>query len=103
MHKIRFLLSAFAALLLLLSGFNAFAANINDIRVWNSPDRTRIVFDLSGPVEYKYFELKTRIGSLLMFQIQNLPVSCPKAVYWAIGYQRCVPENTTTLFVLCLI
>ena len=58
MHKYRFLLSAFAALFLLLCDFNAFAANINDIRVWNSPDRTRIVFDLSGSVEYKFFELK---------------------------------------------
>jgi N-acetylmuramoyl-L-alanine amidase len=33
------------------------AANIHDIRVWPEPENTRIVFDLSGPVDYNVFQL----------------------------------------------
>ena len=31
---------------------------VNDIRAWNAPDHTRVVFDADSPVEYKLFELK---------------------------------------------
>ncbi len=34
----------------------AFAASINDVRLWRAPDHTRIVLDLSGPVEHKVLE-----------------------------------------------
>ncbi len=34
------------------------AANINEIRAWNSPERTRVVFDLSDSVLYDIFELQ---------------------------------------------
>lgn len=46
------------AVVLLLFTVQAYAADISEIRVWNSPEKTRIVFDLSGPVEYKAFDLK---------------------------------------------
>ena len=32
-------------------------ADVKDIRVWQSPDNTRLVFDLSGPHEHKIFQL----------------------------------------------
>ena len=35
----------------------AFAATINDVRLWRAPDHTRIVLDLTGPVEHKVLEL----------------------------------------------
>ncbi len=35
----------------------AAAADINAVRVWASPDYTRAVFDVSGPLDYKLFEL----------------------------------------------
>ena len=48
-------------LLLMLIGFLvssvAQAADIRDIRIWDSPDKTRVVFDLDRPVNYKVFEL----------------------------------------------
>lgn len=34
------------------------AADINSVRVWRAPDHTRLVFDLSGPVEHKLFALQ---------------------------------------------
>src|SRR3982750_4140680 len=33
------------------------AAEIRNLRVWASPDYTRAVFDVSGPIDYKLFEL----------------------------------------------
>ena len=36
---------------------NAFASEINGIRFWQDPEKTRIVFDLSGQVKYKIFSL----------------------------------------------
>lgn len=35
----------------------AWSHNVLDVRVWPEPDNTRVVFDLSGPIQYKYFEL----------------------------------------------
>jgi N-acetylmuramoyl-L-alanine amidase len=48
-----------AALLLLVPGLacHAQAAQVKGLRVWASPDSTRAVFDVSGPLEYKLFEL----------------------------------------------
>ncbi len=43
---------------LALAAVNAVAASVSDIRVWNSPERTRVVFDLSGPIQYKIFSLE---------------------------------------------
>ncbi|GAA5215632.1 N-acetylmuramoyl-L-alanine amidase [Corallincola platygyrae] len=36
----------------------ASAAELHGVRVWPSPDNTRVVFDLSKPAEYSYFALK---------------------------------------------
>ncbi len=33
------------------------AADVNNIRLWLAPDHTRLVFDLSGPMEHKVFTL----------------------------------------------
>ncbi|WP_038289834.1 N-acetylmuramoyl-L-alanine amidase [Zooshikella ganghwensis] len=34
------------------------AADIKGVRLWRAPDNTRLVFDLSGPVDHKIFELE---------------------------------------------
>lgn len=45
--------------LLWLTAFNALAQNeINGVRVWPSPDSTRIVFDLKDEAKYSYFSLQ---------------------------------------------
>lgn len=41
----------------LLTGLPAWAADVRDIRLWRAPDHTRVVFDLSGPVQYQVFPL----------------------------------------------
>ncbi len=42
---------------LVLSPVQAFAEKINDIRLWRSPDKTRLVFDISGDVRHSQFFL----------------------------------------------
>ena len=45
-------------LLALLCGQSlVFAAEVESLRVWRSPDKTRLVFDLSSPVTHKIFQL----------------------------------------------
>lgn len=44
------------ALLLITQG--AHAAQIKDIRLWPEPENTRVVLDLSGPVNYQLMELQ---------------------------------------------
>lgn len=42
----------------LLSGsFAVCAAEISAVRIWASPDYTRAVFDVSGPVDYRLFQI----------------------------------------------
>lgn len=36
----------------------ASAAEVQSVRLWRAPDSTRVVFDLSGPVEHKLFTLE---------------------------------------------
>lgn len=44
-------------LLLLAVGQPLWAADVNNVRLWLAPDHTRLVFDLSGPVDHKLFTL----------------------------------------------
>jgi N-acetylmuramoyl-L-alanine amidase len=50
------LIACSAAVWLAASG-SAFAAEIKNLRIWAGPEYTRAVFDVSGPTEYKLFEL----------------------------------------------
>jgi N-acetylmuramoyl-L-alanine amidase len=37
----------------------AIAATVNGVRMWAGPDNTRLVFDISGPVDHKVFTLRS--------------------------------------------
>lgn len=50
---------AVLAVLLSLWTLFASAATVDSVRLWRAPDHTRLVFDLSGPVEHKLFTLKS--------------------------------------------
>ncbi|PLW68390.1 N-acetylmuramoyl-L-alanine amidase [Pseudohalioglobus lutimaris] len=45
------------AILGLLVSVTVQAADVHDVRLWRAPDHTRVVFDLTGPVEHKLFML----------------------------------------------
>ena len=38
---------------------SASAATVQDVRMWRSPERTRLVFEVSGPVQHKVFVLQS--------------------------------------------
>lgn len=46
-----------AVLLASLSAPTASAAEVKALRIWSGPDYTRAVFDVSGPLDYKLFDL----------------------------------------------
>ncbi|MDP4945106.1 N-acetylmuramoyl-L-alanine amidase [Alishewanella sp. SMS8] len=59
MKKTNALLAHLILYCLLLQSAVAFASNqVQNIRIWPSPDNTRVVFDLSAAPEYKYFTLE---------------------------------------------
>ena len=39
----------------LLASLAVSAASVEEVRLWRAPDHTRLVFDLSGELEYKLF------------------------------------------------
>ncbi len=72
------------ALMLATAAFSPLlqAATVEGVRVWRAPDHTRIVFDLSGPVEHRLFTLDNprRVvvdipGARLQASIDGLPWS----------------------------
>jgi N-acetylmuramoyl-L-alanine amidase len=50
-------LRSFLVATLLIFGGTAAAATVQSVRAWSGPDGTRVVFELSGPVEHKVFTL----------------------------------------------
>lgn len=75
------------AVLVLLGAPSAWSVEVQDVRLWRAPDHTRIVFDLSGPVEHSIMVLSdpsrivldvrnTRLTTdLSRLKLANTPVS----------------------------
>ena len=75
-----------AVLLIFLCADVVSAANVEGVRLWRSPDSTRIVFDLDGPAEHTIFKLDkpsrlvidirrtTFSASLDKLELDNTPV-----------------------------
>jgi N-acetylmuramoyl-L-alanine amidase len=58
--------------------FAATAAQIKDVRVWPEPENTRIVFDLSGPVNYEMLELQNPHRIVLDIKSSSLSANTNK-------------------------
>ncbi len=54
---LRRILTISAVLLLLVGSASLRAAEVQDIRMWQAPDHTRLVFDLSASISYELFTL----------------------------------------------
>jgi N-acetylmuramoyl-L-alanine amidase len=50
-------LASYVLVLVMLPATFTFGAAVEGVRLWRAPDSTRLVFDLSGPVEHKLFTL----------------------------------------------
>ncbi|MHC3973991.1 N-acetylmuramoyl-L-alanine amidase AmiB, partial [Pseudomonas aeruginosa] len=55
--RLRTLLTGVMILLACQVGEVLAAAQIKSVRIWRAPDNTRLVFDLSGPVQHSLFTL----------------------------------------------
>ncbi|MEM9100858.1 MAG: N-acetylmuramoyl-L-alanine amidase [Pseudomonadota bacterium] len=71
--------SAFACWTLLLVFFfhpsTLVAAEIKGVRLWQSPESTRVVFDLSSPVQYKLYPLESPERIVIDFSESNMPIN----------------------------
>lgn len=47
------------------------AAEVLDVRIWDSPDSTRVVLDLTGPVNYKAFALNNGVLNRIVVDIER--------------------------------
>lgn len=63
------LIGWFIACLAMLLISSSYAAEVDSVRLWRAPDNTRLVLDLSGPVEHKVFTLDS--PSRLVIDIKN--------------------------------
>ena len=55
--RLRALLTGMTVLLAMIAGEAFAATQIKSVRIWRAPDNTRLVFDLSGPVQHSLFTL----------------------------------------------
>ena len=66
------MIKKFWVVLLALGSFSVWADNsIESVRVWPSPDKTRVVFDLSETPEYSYFMLNQQKPYRLVIDFNN--------------------------------
>ena len=77
--RLRALYSGLGLILLAFAAEALAATEVRSVRLWRAPDNTRLVFDLSGPVQHSVFTLSApeRIvidvsGAQLATQLQNL-------------------------------
>ena len=84
-------LVAAAGLLLMAVTVNAVAdSKVNSVRLWRAPDNTRLVFDLSGPVQHSVFTLTApdrlvidingaTLGAPLKVSTANTPITAMRS------------------------
>ena len=60
----------------LLMNFEVWGAvAVKGVRLWEAPESTRVVFDLTEPVDYKIFELSSPRRLVIDFEQQNMSLS----------------------------
>ena len=86
-------LVAAAGLMLMAVTVNAVAdSKVNSVRLWRAPDNTRLVFDLSGPVQHSVFTLTApdrlvidingaTLGAPLNVQTANTPITAMRSAH----------------------
>lgn len=68
-NKVKMTLRLLSAVCCLFISSLALAVDVDGVRLWRAPDNTRIVFDLSGPVQHNMFMLSN--PRRLVIDIQN--------------------------------
>ncbi len=66
-----------SVLLLIPLTVSAGPVRVDGVRVWEAPDSTRIVFDISGPVEHSVFTLSNPDRIVVDIDAAEVPGSLP--------------------------
>lgn len=102
MHRRQMLLNMLLASAAFALPFSVNATQIRSARLWRSDNKLRLVFDLSGPVQYKTFTLSApeRIiidvsgarleGSLGQLALENTPIKSIRSGHLGLGDTRIV-------------
>lgn len=72
-------------------------SDVMGVRIWPAPDNTRLVFDLSGPIEHSLFTLKNPDRIVIDLQNARLNGSLPVAEDGPIKSLRSAVRNNTDL------
>jgi len=67
-------LSCFGISLILLQPFPALTAAITDLRFWSAPDHTRVVLDLTEPIQYEVFSQESPPQFWLELKVVSLQI-----------------------------
>ncbi|HEY0290287.1 MAG TPA: N-acetylmuramoyl-L-alanine amidase [Pseudomonas sp.] len=104
MHRRQMLLNMLLVSAALALPFNVSATQIRNARLWRSDNKLRLVFDLSGPVQYKTFTLSApeRIiidfsgarleGNFNQLVLENTPIKAIRSGHFGQGDTRIVLE-----------
>ena len=102
MHRRQMLLNMLLASAAFALPFSVNATQIRSARLWRSENKLRLVFDLSGPVQYKTFTLSApeRIiidvsgarleGSFTQLALENTPIKAIRSGHFGQGDTRIV-------------
>ncbi|MDB6051438.1 MAG: N-acetylmuramoyl-L-alanine amidase [Pseudomonas sp.] len=102
MHRRQMLLNLLLASAALALPLGASAAQIRAVRLWRTDDKLRLVFDLSGPVQYKTFMLSAPerliidlsgaqlTGNFSQLALANTPIKSIRSGHFGQGDTRIV-------------
>lgn len=98
---LRLAVASVVALFAVCSTSFADAALVSGVRVWNAPDNTRVVFDLSGPVRHNVFALSNPDRLVVDFADARLATSIPALDHSSlVSSVRAAPRNQGDLRVV---
>ncbi|WP_201768347.1 N-acetylmuramoyl-L-alanine amidase [Stutzerimonas azotifigens] len=105
--RLRVLMSAIALLMVAIQAVAA--SDVRSVRLWRAPDNTRLVFDLSGPVQHNLFTLSapdrividvngaTLQTALDQLPLQNTPISGLRSAQRSADELRVVIDLTSAV------
>lgn len=78
---------------------NAYAAqtDVTGVRAWPAPDHTRLVFEISSPIEYKLFTLDNPERIVIDLKQARMRMSLPKGAVGFVKKLRSAERNKTDL------
>ncbi|WP_297837933.1 N-acetylmuramoyl-L-alanine amidase [Pseudomonas sp.] len=106
MHRRQMLLNLLLASAAIALPLGASAAQIRSVRLWRTDEKSRLVFDLSGPVQYKTFTLSAPerliidvsgaqlTGNFSQLALANTPIKSIRSGHFGQGDTRIVLDLT---------